>query len=87
MVVTTSCPYEQVAKVLNVPMCKFRKLLLSTPRVACFGFAAPRSPLGSVSMVLHQVTVMYAAAIGGTRMLRTDCFGKTRLVLLVPSSS
>ena len=27
--------------------------------------------------MLHQVTVMNAASIGRTRMLRTDCFDKT----------
>ena len=37
--------------------------------------------------LLHQVIVMNAALLGHTRMLRTDCFGETRLVLHVPSSS
>ena len=32
-------------------------------------------------MMLHQVIVMNAALLGDTRMLRTDCFGETRLVL------
>ena len=49
--------------------------------------AAPQVALGLVSMMLHQVTVMNAALLGHTRMLRTDRFGKTRLVLHVPSSS
>ena len=48
---------------------------------------APQDALGLVTMILHQVTVMNAALLGHTRMLRTDCFGETRLVLHVPSSS
>ena len=41
--------------------------------------AAPQVALGLVSTMLHQVTVMNAALVGYTRMLRTDCFGETRL--------
>ena len=47
---------------------------------------APQDALGLVTMMLHQVIVMNAALLGHTRMLRTDCFGETRLVLHVPSS-
>ena len=47
----------------------------------------PQDALGLVTMMLHQVTVMNAALLGHTRMLRTDCFGETRLVLHVPGSS
>ena len=47
---------------------------------------APPDALGLVTMMLHQVIVMNPA-LGDTRMLRTDCFGETRLVMHVPSSS
>ena len=48
---------------------------------------APQDALGLVTMMLHQVIVVNAVLLGHARMLRTDCFGKTRLVLHVPSSS
>ena len=48
---------------------------------------ALQGALGLVIMMLHQVIVMNAALLGHTRVLRTDCFGETRLVLHVPSSS
>ena len=48
---------------------------------------APQVALGLVTMMLHQVVVMHAALLGNTRMLRTDYFGETRLILQVPSSS
>ena len=48
---------------------------------------APQDALGLVTIMLHQVIVMNAALLGHTRMLRTDFFGKTRLVLHVPTSS
>lgn len=48
--------------------------------------AAPQVGLGLVLMMLHQVTVVIAASLGCTRMLRLDCLGETRLILHVPSS-
>ena len=46
--------------------------------------AAPQVALGLVSVMLHQVIVMNAASLGQIEMLKTDCFGKTRLVLRAP---
>ena len=59
-----------------------KKLLFGQVRVA-----SPQVALGLHTMMLHQVTVMNAALLGHTKMLRIDCFGETRLVLHVPSSS
>ena len=43
--------------------------------------------LGLVSMILLCVTVKTVESIDPIEMPKTDCFGKTRLVLHVPSSS
>ena len=58
------------------------------PKKLLFGQVKGTRPSGRlVTMMLHQVTVMNAPLLGHTRMLRTDCFDETRLVLHVPSSS
>ena len=41
--------------------------------------AAPQVALGLVTMMLHQVTVVNAALLGHTRMLRTDCLARQDL--------
>ena len=48
---------------------------------------APRAAQGLVLMMLQCVIVYCLAQLNLTRMLRTDCFGGTRLALHVPSSS
>lgn len=42
---------------------------------------------GLVLMMLHQVTMMNVVPLGHTRILRTDFFDITSLVLHVPSST
>ena len=49
--------------------------------------AAPQAAVGLVSMMLQCAIVNCVAQVHLTRMLRTDCFGGTRLALYVPSSS
>ena len=42
---------------------------------------------GLVSMMLHDVIVKTVVLVGLTGMHKTGCFGETRLLLHVPSSS
>ena len=50
------------------------------------GFAYLVAP-GPVSMMLLCMIVKFVELVDRTEMRKTDCFGKTRLVLHVPSSS
>ena len=55
--------------------------------IFCKNKATPPVALGTVSMMLHQMTAMNAASLDHTKMPGTDCFGETKLVLHVPSST
>ena len=63
--------------------------MIDRPRSLCFKLrlATIQVALGLVSLMVHQVTIMNVALLRHTRMLKTDCFGETRLVLHAPSSS
>ena len=87
---TTLHLWDRANSTVNVMTVLAPKLLIRLPKKLLFGGVKgcrPQVALGLVSMMLHQVTGINAAALGCTRMLRTDFFGKTRLVLHLPSSS